>query len=379
MTTARFVVAAARITPPRHDVPEPGTAGAAPPGEPSLSIAAPDHHTGPGTTVTAPAAEPGPGLGFSIAAPDHRAGPGATSTASAHHTGPAATVTALRIAGWQVAVVIGFVAVGRGWVVQIGAGTAVVLLAATAVRVRGVWLSSLAWTWLEFIARRRNHPGRHLPLPRGSSIAPDGMLVGAEGLTVVTRTREAVFPELETDADGPELDLQLVLHRGPQQPGPSAWLAITARRHTDVAHDEMLRVTLGNVLRRLRKSGRELTGMSAVDLHATLAGIAHAGPSRERWRGWRSGPVTQVALCFAAAPRPALDRLLAEGRDAALTIAIRPAGDGVLRIAATSPEAAGRAVARLVTLGAHLGVRLHRLDGRHGPAVLASLPIGGTL
>jgi hypothetical protein len=36
-------------------------------------------------------------------------------------------------------------------------------------------------------------------------------------------------------------------------------------------------------------------------------------------------------------------------------------------------------VARLIKLGAHLGVRLHRLDGRHGPAVLASLPIGGTL
>jgi hypothetical protein len=146
-----------------------------------------------------------------------------------------------------------------------------------------------------------------------------------------------------------------------------------------VAHDEMLRVTLGNVLRRLRKSGRDLTPMSAVDLRATLAGVSHAGPSRERWRGWQSGPVTQVSLSFAAAPRAALDRLLAEGRDAALTIAIRPAGDGVLRIAATSPGAADRAVTRLVTLGARLGVRLHRLDGRHGPAVLASLPIGGKL
>lgn len=322
MTTARFVVAAARTVPPRHSTPD-------------------------------------------QVATDTRRG---------------ADMSALRIAMWQVAVVLGFVAVGRGGAGGASAGAAAVgLLAVSAVRVRGVWLSTLAWTWLGFVARRKSHPGPHLPLPRGSSIASDGVLVGAAGLTVVARTGEGVFPEIEADADGPELDLQLVLHRGPQQAWPSAWLAVSVRRDADVASDEMLRVTLGNALRRLRRSGRRLTPLSAVDLRAMLAGISHAGPARERWRGWQSGPVTQVTLSFAAAPRTVLDRLLAEGRDTALTIAIRPAGDGVLRIAATSPGAADRATARLVTLCAHLGVRLHRLDGRHGPAVLASLPIGGTL
>jgi hypothetical protein len=73
-------------------------------------------------------------------------------------------------------------------------------------------------------------------------------------------------------------------------------------------------------------------------------------------------------------------RLLGEGRDAAVTVALRQSagGPGVLRVAALSADAAERAVARITRLGAHLGVRLDRLDGRHGPAVLASLPIGGS-
>jgi hypothetical protein len=315
--------------------------------------------------------------------PARRAGPG-TPSGTAHQAATNArcgvAISALRIAAWQVAVVLGFMAVGRSWVVGVGAGVAaVVLLAVSAVRVRGVWLSSLAWTWMGFVARRKRYPGEHLPLPRGCSVASDGVLVGAEGLTAVARTKEGAFPDIGTDADGPELDMQLVLHRGPRQAWPSVWLAVSVRRDADATPDEMLRVALGNVLRRLRKSGRDITPLSAADLRATLAGVAHAGPSRERWRGWSSGPITQVTLSFAAARRTALDRLLAEGRDVALTIAFRPAGDGVLRIAATSPGAADRAVARFVALGAHLDVRLYRLDGQHGPAVLASLPIGGTL
>ncbi|MET0492160.1 MAG: hypothetical protein ABW000_03420 [Actinoplanes sp.] len=289
-------------------------------------------------------------------------------------------MTALRIAVWQVGLVLGSVAAGRGWVGGVAWGvTAAGLLAVSAIRVRGVWLSTSAGRWVRFMLRRRIHSGHHLPLPAGTTIASDGVLVGAEGLTVVTRTEERVVPALEADADAPRLDLQLVVHRGPRQAGPAAWLAIGVRRDADTADDDLLRVTLDNALRRLRRGGHELNPLPSPDLHRTLHGISHAGPSRERFRCWQSGRVTQITLRLGAtaAQLPALDRLLAAGRDAAVTAAVRATGDGVLRVAATSPDAAERATARLIALGTHLGVPLHRLDGRHGPAVTASLPLGG--
>jgi ESX secretion system protein EccE len=275
---------------------------------------------------------------------------------------------------WQAALVLGFVAAGRGWAVGIAVGTvAAGLLAVSAIRVRGVWFSTTAGQWVRFLLRRRVHSGQHLPLPAGTRIASDGVLVGAEGLTVCARTKNRLIP------DAPELDLQLVVHRGPRQAGPAAWLAIGVRRDADAPGDDELRVTLANVLRRLRRAGHELSPLSAPELRQMLHGVSHAGPSRERRRSWQSGRVTQITLRLGAtaAHLPALDRLLAEGRDAAVTAAVRATGDGVLRVAATSPDAAERAAARLLALGAHLGVRLHRLDGRHGPAVTASLPLGG--
>jgi hypothetical protein len=289
-------------------------------------------------------------------------------------------VTVVRVAVWQVGLVLGFVAAGRGWVGGVTVGVmAAGLLAVSALRIRGVWLSTSAGRWVRFVLRRRVHAGQHLPLPAGTTIASDGVLVGAEGLTVVTRTGARVVPALEAGTDAPRLDLQLVVHRGPRQVGPAAWLAIGVRRDADTPDDELLRVTLDNALRRLRRGGHDLTPLSSSELHRTLHGISHAGPSRERFRCWQSGRVTQITLRLGAtaAHLPALDRLLAEGRDAAVTAAVRATGDGVLRVAAISPDAAERATARLIALGAHLGVRLHRLDGRHGPAVTASLPLGG--
>jgi hypothetical protein len=290
-------------------------------------------------------------------------------------------VSALRIAAWQVAVVLGFAAAGRGWAAGVTLGFAAAgLLALSAVRIRGTWLSAWAGRWVRFVSRRRVHGGAYLPLPAGTSITPDGVLVGADGLTVVARTRKWEIPALDADAGGPGLDLQLVMHCGPRQAEPAAWLAVGVRRDADAADDETLRVTLGNALRRLRRSGREIGALSSSELRSTLAHLAHAGPSRETWRYWRSGPITQVTLRFGTtiAPSPALRSLLAGAGDAAVTAAVRAGGEGVLRVAAASPGAADHAVARLLDLGAHLGVRLHRLDGRHGPAVTASLPIGGT-
>ena len=75
------------------------------------------------------------------------------------------------------------------------------------------------------------------------------------------------------------------------------------------------------------------------------------------------------------AVRPA--RIVVAAGDTGLTVAVRARGDGeltgVLRVAT---EAGAR---RLPLLAPGAGVRLERLDGRHGPAVAATLPIGGSL
>lgn len=337
----------------------------------------------------------------------------------------------LRIAVWQVALVLGFAAVGRDLGAGIGLGTAAaVTLAISAGRVRGEWLSTVALRWAGFVARRRQWDSEHVPLPRDAAITSAGVLVWAEGMTAVTRTSAFGFPKIE--ADGPRLDLQLVAHLGPRQARPSAWLAITARRDADNATDDQLHVPLDNAIRRLRKAApREFALLSGREVRAAVGGVAHAGPARETWRYWCSGPITQITLRLTGLPGPSfIDRLLTEGRapgrdrlltedrapgkdrtltedrtpgkepgkpgepgelgepgmrpkpqsqDAAVTVAVRPDGQGVVRVAATSADAAERAVTRITRICAPHGVRLERLDGRHGPAVLASLPIGGEL
>jgi hypothetical protein len=294
---------------------------------------------------------------------------------------------AARIAVWQAALVVGFAGIGRGAAATVAAAVAaVVVLAVSAGRIRGEWLSALAAGYLSFVLRRRTRDTDWLPLPRGSVITPDGVIAGADGLTIVTRTARMEVPHLEADAGGPELDLQFVAHLGLGQERPRGWLAITARRSPETGSDEALRVALDNALRRLRKSER-VAGrpggyavLGAADLRTALMELAHAGASRESWTNWRSGSVTQISLRARTTRPDALVGLL-RGHGAAVTLATRAraGNEGVLRIAALSDDAAERAVARLTALGTPLGVRLDRLDGRHGPAVLASLPIGGSL
>jgi hypothetical protein len=295
---------------------------------------------------------------------------------------------AVRIAVWQAALVVGFAGLGRGTAATVvAATTAVVVLAVSAGRVRGEWLSTLAAAYLSFALRRRTRDAGWVPLPRGSVITPTGLVAGADGLTLVVRTVRMDLPHLEADAGGPELDLQLVAHLGLRQERPSGWLAITARRSADLESDDVLRVALENALRRLRKAERA-TGphnyavLGAAELRSAVLELAHAGASRESWTNWRSGAVTQISLRVRTTRPQALVTLLPEGRDAAVTFALRHTRAGpecVLRVAAGSAGAADRVVAHLTKLGTPLGVRLDRLDGRHGPAVLASLPIGGSL
>ena len=286
------------------------------------------------------------------------------ATAGARRLG---ALPVLRIAAWQVAFVLAFVATGQGLAGAIAFGAlAALTLGLSAGRMRGEWLSTVAVRWLAFAARSKEWPGEHLPLPRDSTLTSAGVLVSAEGMTVVVRTSEFAFPTIEAGAD-----LQLVGHRGPRQAGPGAWLAITVRRDAETATDEQLRVPLDNVVRRVRKEFALLTGR---EVEAAVRGLAHAGPSRETWRHWRSGSITQITFRLANSSLAVMERLLAEGRDAAVTVALRPDGTGVVRVAAPEPRAAERAARRMTEI-----TSLERLDGRHGPAVLASLPIGGLL
>lgn len=354
-------------------------------------------------------ASPPPGDDISGPAGSHREPPAVVSRRGPSSTGPAPgdqggrKLPAVRIAVWQAALVVGFAGIGRGAVATVAAAVvAVVVLVASAVRVRGEWLSTLGGAHLSFVLRRRTRDGDWLPLPRGSVITSTGVIAGAEGLTVVARTARMELPHLAADAGSPELDLQLVAHLGPRQERPGAWLTITARRSPDNEPDEALRVALDNALRRLRKAERAAgrragdsaptapaTGprgfavLSAADLRSTVIGLAHVGPSQESWNSWRSGSVTQISLRVRAARPEALVRLLSEGRGSSVTLAMRQTqaypNEGVLRVAALSDDAAEQAISRITKLGAHLGVRLDRLDGRHGPAVLASLPTGGSL
>jgi len=291
------------------------------------------------------------------------------------------TLAAARIAVWQAALAVGFAGIGRGALVT---AVAALVLLVSAVRVRGEWLSARGSAGLSFILRRRTRAGDWLPLPRGSVITPTGVITGVEGLTLVARTVRMEFPRLEADAGGPELDLQLVAHRGPRQERPDVWFAVTARRSPETRSDEALAVVVDNALRRLRKAERAagtrgFAVLGSAELRSTVIGLAHAGESRESWNSWRSGSITQISLRVRATRLDALVRLLSEGRGAAITLALRSGTEGVLRVAAPSVDAAEHAVARITELGAGLGVRLNRLDGRHGPAVLASLPIGGSL
>jgi hypothetical protein len=335
-----------------------------------------------------------------------------------------ATPPVLRITCWQLALVLAFVAVGRTWPAATALGVAAAaLLALTAVRVRGTWLSTVLARRVRLLLRRRSH---RLPAAADGPAALLALLVpGArigtadiggqragvvsqpDGLIAVLRpvhaspgdvTRAALSGALLPDADeeAPRLGLHLVLHRGPQQPHPRVWLTVRALRDVDAVDDEALRVTLGNAVRRMgrrvRRTNLDLIALSDREVLATLTALTHTGPDRgtfrEDWRYWHAGPVTQVGMRLSGlgtrSPDRAatLERVLASAREVALTVAVAadvPDLTGVVRIAATTAEAADAAADRLASLGPDLGVYLERLDGLHGRAVTASFPIGGNL
>ncbi|WUI04114.1 hypothetical protein OHR68_20720 [Spirillospora sp. NBC_00431] len=336
---------------------------------------------------------------------------------------PTGELPIVRIICWQLALVLAFAAAGRPWPLAVPlAVAAVLLLVLSALRVNRQWLSAVLARRVRLALRPRTHDlstAADRPAALLSRLA-DGARAGSTGLggepagtvsrpgelvavlrpegdpRTLTRAAfsDALLPEPE---DGvPSLGLQLVLHRGPHQQVPRAWLAVRARRDVDFASDEAVAVPLGNavrrILRRTRRLGVTLLTVPEDELHSTLTALIHIGPGRhrlhERWRYWQAGPITQVAMALSAhedgpADRAtALHRLLALEPGVAVTVAVAADATGLagmLRIAATTPELADNAAARLAAHGKDLRIRLERLNGLHGPAVALTLPIGGEL
>ncbi|MGH3242320.1 MAG: hypothetical protein ACRDNL_18225, partial [Spirillospora sp.] len=317
--------------------------------------------------------------------------------------------------------VLAFTAAGRPWPLAVAlAGAALVLLVLSALRMNHQWLSAVLARRVRLALRPRTHDlttAADRPAALLSRLA-DGARAGSTGLggdpagTVSrpgelvavlrpegdprTLTRAALSGELLPDqTDGvPRMGLQLVLHRGPHQQVPRAWLAVRARRDVDFASDEAVAIPLGNavrrILRRTRRQGVTLLAVPEDELHTTLTALVHTGPGRhrlhEQWRYWHAGPITQVAMALSADEdgpsdrAAALHRLLNLVPGVALTVAVAADATGLsgtLRIAATTPELADNAAARLAAHSKDLRIRLERLNGLHGPAVALTLPIGG--
>ncbi len=327
----------------------------------------------------------------------------------------------LRIVCWQLALVLGFLAIGRPWPVATGlALTAVGLLAWTGLRVRGRWLSDELTLRAGLLLRRR---ARDLPEAEGGRVLLRALAPGAEVRTaelagtpagVLSRGEEllavlrpvapgpAALAELalsgslpaETgESAAPAVRWQLVLHRGPQATDPTrAWLAVRALREPNFAEDAELLAALTNTVRRLHRRLRgadlRVTALSEQEVLATLVALSHAGPGRgairEDRQHWRAGQVTQVGLRLlglGARSLPArmhtLHRMLAAVPGTACTVAVTvPEYAAVLRVAAITDAAVDAAVERLLRMPVP-GIRLERMDNQHAPAVAASLPIGG--
>lgn len=270
---------------------------------------------------------------------------------------------------------------GRSW------PAGLLLLALSTAQWHRTWLTTLLLRWMRLALRRRAYR-RALPLPArlvaGARVgtaaiagSPCGVVRRPDGLVMVLEPVGEDLRALLRTAGTLPVGARLVLHRGPGPDRPRAWLALMARRDADTAGDDLLGPALGNAVRRLRRAGHRLAALSEPDLAATIASLAHTGPGRgvltEDWSRWRAGPITQICVRVEAAP---IEHLFALVRNVALTVAVSPAADAaVVRIAAATPAAAEAAVARLIALGPHT----ERLDGRHGPAVADTLPIGGTL
>lgn len=341
-------------------------------------------------------------------------------------TGPLGGIGVAQLICWQLVLLAVILAAGRPWatigVVALGA---LIVLAVTAMRVRGRWVYEWLFLSAQYFLRERD---RDLRDAGGSGrallrlIAPEAAglraTVGEDSVFMVSRTagitavlqpkstvRDLTVPPPEVLLPSPNeqslaFAAQVVQHAGIGQERPlRVWVALQALRTVEVYQDTEVEQALGNALRRvqrrLHRYGLPTVGLTEDEFFGTLASLAHVTPDRsrvrEQWQLWYSGSVSQATFALAGwarlshAAAPQLSRrLLAATPYAAVTIAVtatRSAGnehevDAALRIAAASPPALEDAARVLTHVAAEWGVGMERLDGRHGWGMAATLPIG---
>jgi type VII secretion protein EccE len=334
------------------------------------------------------------------------------------------TVGVLRVCGWQLALIAIVLGIGRPWPLAalLWCG-ALLVLALTAVRVRGRWLGDCLSLAVRYSARDRHTdlggagpPGPALlrlvaPEATGSTVRvgdePIHLISRATGITAILRPAAcdpaAVLgvPETLLPTADPAIAVQVVHHAGldRHQP-PRTWLALQALRTAETYQDAELRRALGNAVRRVRKQLRRLgcpaSGLAEHEVLGTLAALAHVnggrGQVREGWRFWQSGPIGQATFrldgwseAARSGTRQLTGWLLAAAPHAAVTISItarRAAADpeprihATLRLAAASPQALAHSEGQLTEAARHCAITLTRLDGCHVQGMAATLPIG---
>lgn len=305
---------------------------------------------------------------------------------------------------------------------------AAVVVALTAVRVRGRWLYEWVALCVRYLLRDRV---RDLTAMDGSGpallrlISPettgiDGTVNGdpvymvsrAAGITAVLQPTSTTLDSAEAmpapqqllpaqDEQALAFVAQVIHHAGLNRARhPRIWVALQALRTVDVHRDADVQQVLGNavrrVRRRLRRDGLPVRPLAEYETLGMLAALAHVnagrGQVRERWRQWHSGPITQAAFRLdgwseLTAPVAAqlLRWLLTAAPQAAVTVSVtarqspadvEPVVTASMRIASVGPAALESASGQLSRLVRAWGVSMARLDGEHAWGMAHTLPIG---
>jgi type VII secretion protein EccE len=131
------------------------------------------------------------------------------------------------------------------------------------------------------------------------------------------------------------------------------------------------------------------TGLAAALARScVVSGVPAGQPAAEAWTAWHAEGLAHTTFAIVdwpAGPAPE-DSGLVElyaipGVGMSLAVTVAAQGDGVVmralvRVVAPPTLLAG-ACEQLLTVARRAGIRLRRLDGRHGPAAYASAPTGG--
>jgi hypothetical protein len=211
---------------------------------------------------------------------------------------PAERPSTMRIICWQLAGVLGLAAYERPWPAAVALGTAgTVLLAGSAARSRGVWLSTRAQRrirrWCRRPATVTDAAGLLRALVPGARLTTteiDGEAAGTvsrpDGLVVAVRTDLGDVPS------GPQWTVRELV-----RPRQARLVVLQAHRDADSPGDETLAVVLGNAIRRMRRTGGSVTLLGHREL-ATAIWPHAPGPVRiaERRHEWRAGATVHIGL-----------------------------------------------------------------------------------